>query len=744
MQPLELALSYAERGLPIFPCRARETADPDTGEVYGTKTPLTPNGLKGATTTERIIRVWWERNPDAMIGLPTGSKAGFFVLDVDNKPGGANGFDWLEEMEAIHGALPDTARVRTPNSGLHILFNYVAGTRNRGALGAGVDIRSEGGYVVAAGSVMGDGRRYDWVDREGNVLDSMPAITDAPEWLLALVMRPAPEPTRYAAPYQPGQNEPYVNAAVSRELDTLAGTPQGARNNALNDAAYSLGTLVGAGALSRGEAEAALFSVASAWPNHKLSLGTIKRGLDAGQQHPRAIPERAVNDNVTVDNTTLRSIQNIINSASKKPAIEAANHDEKSAQLSEKNTQTSDSEPATSPTEPAAPTPASAPEEAIFATPFQWIDPKTLPRREFAFGTHYIRKYVSVTVSPGGLGKTSNSIVEAISMASGRALAGVKPPQRLKVWLFNAEDPRDEMERRIMAACLHYKLSPADIEGHLFLDSGREQELVVMKEDKKTGVTVNVPIVQAVVANIERHGIDVMVVDPFVSTHGVNENDNGAIDKVAKLWAQIADHTNCAVDVVHHLRKVSDREATVEDARGAVALIGAARSVRVLNRMSEDQAASVGIDGADRFGYFSINYGKSNLTPLSHRLDWRRLESVPLGNGRGLSKPQDHAPVVTEWKWPDSAESVEDVTDEQMTALAARVSNTECRLHPQATTWVGREVAYVMGWDVSQKSIQKRIKRMVDAWLEDGFLAIENRRDPIKRENKDFVVLGQR
>lgn len=83
MQPLELALSYAERGLPIFPCRARETADPDTGEIYGAKTPLTPNGLKGATTTERIIRVWWERNPDAMIGLPTGSKAGFFVLDLD-------------------------------------------------------------------------------------------------------------------------------------------------------------------------------------------------------------------------------------------------------------------------------------------------------------------------------------------------------------------------------------------------------------------------------------------------------------------------------------------------------------------------------------------------------------------------------------------------------------------------------------------------------------------------------------
>src|SRR5690606_37793518 len=106
--------------------------------------------------------------------------------------------------------------------------------------------------------------------------------------------------------------------------------------------------------------------------------------------------------------------------------------------------------------------PESAPPEPdtpIYATPIKWIDPKTLPRREFAFGSHYIRKYVSVTVSPGGLGKTSNSIVEALSMASGRILTGTKPPGRLRAWLFNAEDPRDEMERRIMAACLHFRMT---------------------------------------------------------------------------------------------------------------------------------------------------------------------------------------------------------------------------------------------------------------------------------------------
>lgn len=716
MQAIDHALAYAARGLPVFPCRSRESHDPDTGEVYGAKTPLTPNGLKGATTTERIIRVWWDRNPDAMIGLPTGAKAGFMVLDVDNKPGGANGFDWLDEMEALHGALPTTARVRTPNSGVHILFNYVAGTRNRGALGDGVDIRSEGGYVVAAGSVMGDGRRYEWVDADGAVLDEMPPIADAPEWLLDLVLKPAPEPTHYAAPYQPGQNEPYVNAAVSRELDALAASPQGSRNNDLNDAAFALGQFVGAGALSRSEAEAALFSVASAWPNHRLSLGTIKRGLDSGQQHPRAIPER---QEQPVDNTTLRSIDNIIarakGKASTPPASPpAADNDDE-------------------PSQPASTPPAPEPDEPFFATPFQWIDPKNLPRREFAFGTHYIRKYVSVTVSPGGLGKTSNSIAEGLAMVSGRALTGTKPPSRMRCWIFNAEDPRDEMQRRIMAAAIHYKLKPDDLSG-LFLDSGREQELVVAREDRKTGITINEPVVEAVVANILRHGIDVMIVDPFVSTHRVNENDNGAIDRVAKLWAQIADQTNCAIDVVHHLKKLSDREATVEDARGAVALIGAARSVRVLNRMTDDQAAKAGISEADRFSYFWIHHGKANLTRMDNAQHWRKLESVPLGNGRGLSKPQDHAGVVTEWKWPSNEDMAEAVPDDARAAVMVKLANQNYRESPQSDDWAGYVLADALGMDVAidrkMTPEKKKAKAVLDHWLSSGMIEVCREPDP--------------
>ncbi|WP_209915134.1 bifunctional DNA primase/polymerase [Agrobacterium pusense] len=726
---LELAQHYVAQGWPVFPCRshAEEHVDQATGEIItlGEKTPLTPNGFKGATRFPRIIERWWSDWPDAAVGLPTGEKTGFFALDIDNKPGGANGFDWLSEMEAEHGPLPDTARVTSPNGGLHIYFKYVVGTRNRGALGAGVDIRSEGGYVLAAGSTMANGRSYKW---ETDTRE----IADAPAWLLDLLLpKSAPAHTQHSL--SAATNNAYVDAAVDRELADLAGAPMGNRNNALNDAAFSIGTFVGAGALSEAEARALLQDVARGWGRDwSRCCKTIENGLKAGIQNPRHIPEP---DFPAHDNTRLVDITRMIQRGLEKGRLReqaaAVNADVVvEAAPPKEESPIGDIEPANDNTPPSSP---------ITATAFKWIDPKTLPRREFAYGSHFIRKYVSVTVSPGGLGKTSSSIAEALAMVSGRALLGTKPPKRLRTWIFNAEDPRDEMERRIMAACIHYKLKPADLEGHLFLDSGREQELCVAIEDKKAGVRIQQPIVEAVVEQIERNGIDVMIVDPFVSTHGVNENDNGAIDKVAKLWAQIADYTNCSIDIVHHLRKVADREATVEDARGAVSLIGAARSVRVLNRMSEEQAGEAGIDKADRFGYFYTTYGKSNLTPLSHKAEWRHLVSTPLGNGTGLAQPQDFAPVVTEWQWPSAEEVAGDLTEDQRASILAAVSASDYKKSPKAKNWVGGAVAYAVGLDLDDNVQRKRAASLVTALMREGALVEREERDPVRRELAVFV-----
>lgn len=736
MQPLDIALSYTARGWPCFPCRHKDEEatdrvtgqtkyDPETGEVeiLKVKTPITDSGFKAATRFEHIIRRWWFDNPDAMIGIPTGEKIGAWVLDVDPRH---DGHLTLEALEEEHEPLPATLSATTAGGGKHYYFKFTEGVRNRGNFGPGLDVRGVGGFVIAPGSVTAAGGRYEWDN------DLEPAV--APDWLLSLVVRrdqPVHIPTGAAT-----TNSAYVNAAVDRELSDLASTGMGNRNNALNDSSFCLGTFVGAGVLAESEARALLQDVARGWGlDWARCCKTIENGLQAGKRNPRDIPapEAPANDNTRLIDIS-RMIENGLRKAkerttdTEKPAKESAKSSTESEEVSEKSIQNAETEPAKQ----------SATHPAILATAFTWRDPKTLTRREFAFGTHYIRKYVSVTVAPGGLGKTALAIMEALSMTSGKPLAGVKPPDRLRVWLFNSEDPRDEMERRIMAACIRYKLKPDDVAG-LFLDTGREQELVVMREDKKSGLKVNEPIVEAVVEQIRRNNIDVMIADPFVSTHQVNENDNGAIDKVAKLWAQIADQTNCAIDIVHHLRKLADREATVEDARGAVSLIGAARSVRVLNRMSADQAKDAGLEEGDRYSHFSINHGKANLAPLSHKLEWRRLEGVPLGNGRGLTKPQDFAPVVVQWKWPGAEDIVADLTPDQIKMIKVRVDSSEYKEGHRAKNWVGGAIAFALGMDMEDDGTRRRVSAIYKALSKEGHLVKSEEKDHIRREAAVFI-----
>jgi hypothetical protein len=100
------------------------------------------------------------------------------------------------------------------------------------------------------------------------------------------------------------------------------------------------------------------------------------------------------------------------------------------------------------------------------------IDPFTLPPRDWLYGKHFQRGIVSATVAPGGVGKTSLNMVEAIAMATGRNLLGEQPTARYRVWLHNGEDPERELHRRVLAVCQHYQIPQEELVGWLFVTSG--------------------------------------------------------------------------------------------------------------------------------------------------------------------------------------------------------------------------------------------------------------------------------
>lgn len=381
--------------------------------------------------------------------------------------------------------------------------------------------------------------------------------------------------------------------------------------------------------------------------------------------------------------------------------------------------------------------PSTEPPASLDAKPFVWRDPAMIEPRRWLYGHHLIRGFLSATVAPGGVGKSSLALVEALAMATGRDLLGHKPAGKLRVWYWNGEDPEEELNRRIAAICLHYGITAEEIGDRLFVNSGRDTE-IVMATETKAGVVIAEPVAAAVLATVEKNRIDVMMVDPFVASHEVSENDNNKINAVARRWSKIADAAGCAVELVHHARKVAPGQAeiAVEDARGASALIAAVRSARTLNGMTKDEAEKAGVKQPRL--HFRVDNGKANLAPPPEATTWHKLIGVPLGNARD-DRPEDYVGVVTAWTWPNP---FDDVTTRDLRAVQARIAEGEWRADPQADAWAGKAVAEVLRLDPSDKAVEAKAKGLLKVWIETGMLKVVEKPDH-KRNLRKFVEVAQ-
>lgn len=170
---LDAALAYASRGWPILPLHdvARGTCSCLSGCPAPGKHPRIADWPKQASQDPSVIREWWANWPTANIGLLTGEGSGLVVLDVDPRNGGNASLKDLPD-------LPWAPQVRTGGGGLHFLFRwpgkYVKSLS--GALGPGLDIKGDGGYVVAPPSLHASGEVYSWlVHPDACELPSLPA-----------------------------------------------------------------------------------------------------------------------------------------------------------------------------------------------------------------------------------------------------------------------------------------------------------------------------------------------------------------------------------------------------------------------------------------------------------------------------------------------------------------------------------------------------------------------------------------
>ena len=354
--------------------------------------------------------------------------------------------------------------------------------------------------------------------------------------------------------------------------------------------------------------------------------------------------------------------------------------------------------------------------ERQWPTPFTWIDPKLIPARRWIYGNHYIRSNVSVLASAGGVGKTSMQIVEALAIATGKPLLGEQVREQCNVWVVNLEDPLEEMQRRLVAAMLHFNIAPEDIEGRLFLDAGRDMQIMFASQGRD-GIQVHDDLVNYMIEKIEQHKIGVAFIDPWVGANQINENDNVAMNAAVAAVRRVCDATDCSIGLVHHIRKSNGDEATVDSVRGAGSLIGAARAARVINKISVDDALKLGVSEQESLGIFRVDDGKSNLAPPAAHAVYRRMVGVELPNG-------EYVGVATSYAMPDLFDGVssKDALNVQRSVGEAEQADEPYRSDVRAKNWIGIVVAKVLNLDLDKKHEKARARAIAKKWLETDVL----------------------
>jgi AAA domain len=355
------------------------------------------------------------------------------------------------------------------------------------------------------------------------------------------------------------------------------------------------------------------------------------------------------------------------------------------------------------------PEPLPAKPPVLSAAPTIFGDPAATPMRQWVYDNHYIRRFLSTTIAPGGVGKTKLIIAEVLAMVTGKPLLGVPVPAPVHVIYWNLEDPLDELMRQFQAAMKFYGITNQDIGGRLVVRSARDYRGLKIATEDRGVVKLNEPVIAALRQQIIDASADVVIFDPFVSIHSVPENDNNKIDEVCKALNELAEQCNCAIEATHHSRKFSNShtEVTADDGRGASAMNAAARSVRVLNLMSKDEAERADVD--NRYAYFRVDNGKANLAPRADRSTWRRLISIQLGNGDPIPHAGDEVGVVAPWEWP-AADG--DVTPEELKTVFAKIEGGEWRKSPKAKNWVGNAIAEGLGLDPSHPAVKAKVRAL--------------------------------
>jgi hypothetical protein len=364
-------------------------------------------------------------------------------------------------------------------------------------------------------------------------------------------------------------------------------------------------------------------------------------------------------------------------------------------------------------------------QKPIRASPYVLPDPESIPVRAWLSAMHYMRGAVTSTVAPGGFGKTSLALFEALRMAG----------EGKRVWYISGEDDKVELDRRIAA---HAKINPEMMPslangGRLFLDDKISFPFKIARAGRN-GPQFDEQLLKNFEEAIAEDHIDVVILDPLISFHYLQENDTASMDAFVKRLGEICSRQHCGIELAHHVRKpgTGQSEITVYDARGAGAIVNAVRSCRVLNQMSEIEAEQAEVPVDKRMAYIRIDNGKRNMAP-PEKASWCKLVSVEIANG-------DNVQAIERWDFPKVFGKL---TTADIDWVKGLLRVKPYRADSRSPDWLGHELCRRFNRDSSglNKGDIKWANAVLTTWFNNRIFTKKVLKDEASRDRTFYVLM---
>jgi hypothetical protein len=554
----EWALYYLRRGWSVVPVRR------------GEKIPAIPwHQFQNRRATEAEIQDWFA-DPTMGVGIVTGAISNLVVLDFDGELGAATEQQILDRL----GAGPVSL---TGGGGCHRFFSHPGRkVPTRKGILPGMDIRGDGGFIVAPPSVHASGRQYSW-DVDAHVDDlGLPSLTDS---MVDLICQDVIHGS--------GSVSPVVHAPGPLGLQ---GTITDGREQYMRDTVLAVVADLKA-KLGRLPTEEEV--VAEGWPQYasKVDFRRPGRGEAEFRMKVRYTLERAARGLVKVDRAA--------------PVAQAT-------QAAQEAT-----------TEDGKPRPALWQDVGQFS-------PTEIPKRPWLVQGYLLRGAVTVLSGQGAGGKSSMTVGWTLAGAQGKPFGGFRPEAKLTIVNYNTEDDKDEQQRRYAAAI---KAQAASSEAmHQIIRCGPYSVGTLFARNLSTGQIEPTQAMQELERICMEEQADLLVCDPLAELHDSEENDNTAMRQVVAAFRTLAQRLDMAVLILHHDRKGTSTPGDMDRVRGASSISGAVRVMLTLTTMTAEEAGAFGVQADERRSYIRIDSAKSNYAP-AQEAEWYKLTAIEIENG---------------------------------------------------------------------------------------------------------------